>query len=920
MILVSVSAMYTPGPGKAKLAVNEGWIVGQVTNGTGPVENAAVLYVMAMTGGGPLGATFTNSTGYYNLTVLGGVSYMVVVFHGDYYTGGGGATPPVGGTATVDVTLNPIAPTIADVTLTGYVLDGDGNPVPGGNVIGFVFDPLNGGNGLPMYGNITAANETTGRYTVNVITGSIGGGAAAMGYTGYGFIENTTKDPFESNHTYWLNITLSVPPSTDDAVVSGIVTDADTSMPLEGAVVTAEISNQFNQQRGYSNFTLTNTTGDYSMNLTNGSGRLYVQMAGYSSYQIQNFQINPGEHLVINVTLVALTSTISGNITDLSTGLPIAGASVYMMDSAGHFAMATANGSGEYVMDVFASSSAWVGASSDGYSQNISPVEILAGQQLWMDFGLMPLDAWLTGRVTDVLSGASVADASVQIHGSFYNSEMKTNSSGWYNITLLSGNYSADVFHPNYFSYHSMVQVNKGENTLDIQLMPMNPPATTRLYGWVNDTETGSGIAGAQVQVWLAPPFQGQVIRVTANGTGYYDTMVVPTNLLYLVTNNSYMHANGSINATGQTEIRLDVGLEPDPWGPNLTYAQSPTTNISWTNPTVIDVSVVEKDPMQFVLIQFMFVNASMGWSDYVLVDMLYHSFDPMRSGQNNLAYTQVGDNYTFHEVWDGQVSGGWLNNATASMYFASFSMIQTGIPHNGLRGIYGNSTMGVGERGVAWFNNITGDFAFFNFDNGSKKEAMPGDPTAWFSPLTSLVRLNESTGASTFLDSYPEGVWAVPGLRFDFNSTVPSGKYLTEFGVQDWGNRGNGTGRFITVDNDPPVADAGIDQTVSAGDTVTLDGTGSHDNVGIVNYTWVVDNGGTPVVLWGASPNFTFLVTGQYNVTLTVTDGAGHTSMDVVVITVAEAIPEFPTVVLPIVGTVALIAVYRMRRTEQGE
>jgi hypothetical protein len=63
-----------------------------------------------------------------------------------------------------------------------------------------------------------------------------------------------------------------------------------------------------------------------------------------------------------------------------------------------------------------------------------------------------------------------------------------------------------------------------------------------------------------------------------------------------------------------------------------------------------------------------------------------------------------------------------------------------------------------------------------------------------------------------------------------------------------------------ITVlDTEPPVADAGADQSVNMSDVVTLDGSGSSDNVGIVNWTWMFDDGGTPVVLYGPVVNYTF-------------------------------------------------------------
>jgi len=139
-------------------------------------------------------------------------------------------------------------------------------------------------------------------------------------------------------------------------------------------------------------------------------------------------------------------------------------------------------------------------------------------------------------------------------------------------------------------------------------------------------------------------------------------------------------------------------------------------------------------------------------------------------------------------------------------------------------------------------------------------------------------------------------------------------------FSVQDFGNRGAGNVTFITVDNDPPVANAGSDQTVPAGQMMLFDGASSTDNVGVANYTWIIDNGGTPVTRWGPSPTFSFLTEGVYNVTLTVRDGAGHSSTDFMRVTVSAAIPEFPTVIVPISGMIMIIALVRIRRSRLQE
>jgi len=82
------------------------------------------------------------------------------------------------------------------------------------------------------------------------------------------------------------------------------------------------------------------------------------------------------------------------------------------------------------------------------------------------------------------------------------------------------------------------------------------------------------------------------------------------------------------------------------------------------------------------------------------------------------------------------------------------------------------------------------------------------------------------------------------------------------------------------------PVADAGPDQIVFEGTTVTFDGSASSDNVGITDYTWTFIDV-TTKTLHGEKPTYTFNTPGVYTVTLKVTDAAGNWDTDTVVITV---------------------------------
>jgi hypothetical protein len=92
----------------------------------------------------------------------------------------------------------------------------------------------------------------------------------------------------------------------------------------------------------------------------------------------------------------------------------------------------------------------------------------------------------------------------------------------------------------------------------------------------------------------------------------------------------------------------------------------------------------------------------------------------------------------------------------------------------------------------------------------------------------------------------------------------------------------------FLRPSNEPPVADAGLDQTVVISETVTLDGSGSTDPDGtIVSYDWDFDDSNTGT---GVTTTHAYDTEGTYTVTLTVEDDAGATDTDTAIITVLTA------------------------------
>ncbi|MFC7133803.1 MULTISPECIES: PKD domain-containing protein [Salinibaculum] len=111
--------------------------------------------------------------------------------------------------------------------------------------------------------------------------------------------------------------------------------------------------------------------------------------------------------------------------------------------------------------------------------------------------------------------------------------------------------------------------------------------------------------------------------------------------------------------------------------------------------------------------------------------------------------------------------------------------------------------------------------------------------------------------------------------------------------------------GAGVVSANQPPLADAGLDQEVQQGATVYLDAGGSTDPDGTIDaYRWqiVAPDGTTRSPACPSCERTHFLAnqSGEYNVTVTVTDDGGAARSDTLVVDVAQADPPSVTLTGP--------------------
>jgi len=142
------------------------------------------------------------------------------------------------------------------------------------------------------------------------------------------------------------------------------------------------------------------------------------------------------------------------------------------------------------------------------------------------------------------------------------------------------------------------------------------------------------------------------------------------------------------------------------------------------------------------------------------------------------------------------------------------------------------------------------------------------------------------TTGEGQVCVGTVRGTW---NAKADFNN-----RYVKDARIRviaDNGEPSNNIGfsdsQPFVLDTKPPLADAGNDQTVYQGATVTLNGSGSRDESGIADYTWTFRENGELKVLKGANPTYVFQNAGTYSITLNVTDRFGNWALDSVKITV---------------------------------
>ena len=493
-------------------------IEGTVTDAATHAPAQGIEVTVYDSSGDYAGSTFTDATGAYTVTGLAAGDYEVGFspstqdYLAQYYDGKSslGSADPVslagGQTATgIDAAMQPGG------QISGTVTDaGTHNAVPnvwvtaydsGGDYAGSTYTDSSGG--------YTISGLATGSYRVEF---SGPGSYVAQFYDGKATL--TSADP--------VSVTTAANTGSIDAAIqnggsiAGTVTDASSGQPLSGVTVSVFGSS------GYFT-TTTGPDGSYSIGgLVSGSYSVEFIDGGYVSEYYKDrtttqapdpVRITAGQATTGIDAALQHGGTITGTVTDASTGQPVAGLPVYAYVS-GEFetTSATTDANGHYQLTGLATGSYEVGFGAygsggpdyvpqywdgEGTLSGADPVSVTTGQTTPRIDASMHSGAQIEGTVTDASAHAAIQGIEVTAYdsGGNYVEETSTASDGSYALSgLPAGSYRVG-FSSFYTQLNYLPRYWNGETALS-SADPITLAAGQTATGIDGSLQTGGQISG----------------------------------------------------------------------------------------------------------------------------------------------------------------------------------------------------------------------------------------------------------------------------------------------------------------------------------------------------------------------------------------------------------------------------------------
>lgn len=440
--------------------------------------------------------------------------------------------------------------------ISGIVRDDAGNPVSGAQI------------------NATFSGTTV---TVSTVSQTDGSFFFSAGRTNGDWVIIASKSGYKT-----ATVTASVPPGNFDFVLLepiiltrnvntllGKVTN-DSAQGINNAEV--KVSENGNPSNFY--ITYTNSSGDYAINLPDGSWVINVTKPGFVSPPPSYITLSSGQSAVRNFTMSYQANQILGNVSD-NLGIAMQNVLVRAIPSSGSPVETYTDWIGNYVLSV-GPGNYTVNAIYSGYYSDVSKsVSFSGGGETVSDINFImtpsgtPDNANLYVYVYDgttPLSGVTVYIEGNEPTTTGYTALGFTDTYGGVTITGMKA------------GWYDISLTKSGYNTINDTVNLVNGNTVNRVYSMTSTTTTGtiSGlitdgvnpVSGATVEIYEQVNPDIPVYSVTTGQTGNYSTTLAPGN--YIVKayksgcssepNQRYITLNGSGTETANFVIQQAQG------------------------------------------------------------------------------------------------------------------------------------------------------------------------------------------------------------------------------------------------------------------------------------------------------------------------------------------------------------------------
>ncbi|WP_226526993.1 carboxypeptidase regulatory-like domain-containing protein [Metabacillus niabensis] len=438
------------GPGAIQGTVNDSGSLALIPNVNIQVVNAQNIVVLT---------AVTNVNGQYTTDQLLPGSYTLIFTADGYSNETLGAIVTANSTSIVNAALSRMAG-----ALMGNIQNPQGNPLSGASVSVFQNNVL----------IQTALTDANGNY---MITGLAPDTNYSVVISTEGYSTFTAAATIINGQTTTLDAILNENPGN----LTGIVIDSNNN-PVAGANISVQLS--------------TGSGIIIATTVTDSNGNYFVQGLAPENYSVvvtaPNLQsstlgttITSNVTSTLNFTLLPDPGSISGQITNAQTGVPINSANVQVriLDGSGAIvATVLTDSNGQYVFNQLAPGIYTIVVSAENFQSNAATIQVLSNQTASGNVALVPNPGQITGFVFNSVGGSPIIGATVNVINSVgaLVTTVLTDQGGGFTVNgLAPDQYTLNVIAQNFQNGIIGTFVNSGQVTpVEIALVA-NPGSIT---------------------------------------------------------------------------------------------------------------------------------------------------------------------------------------------------------------------------------------------------------------------------------------------------------------------------------------------------------------------------------------------------------------------------------------------------------